>query len=237
MKKRSFFLAIAAGLLILGVATVDAQAGYVPLPTTLDALLPSRSDTSVAGAETLTFSAFTYSASAVPVGTPVPAASSLNVVPFTSGNETGFGLTGTLSATAGTMVDLSISYIVTAPAGQLINDAFLLTAGGALSGGNGSYLVSETLVNAVTLMPLVPPTTLSASPGAPTDLVSFAGVSSIFVTKDIFLTGGTGGVSLSVIDQGFSSLSVPEPTSMSLLGIGMTGFLVFRRFFKRTKVV
>jgi hypothetical protein len=28
--------------------------------------------------------------------------------------------------------------------------------------------------------------------------------------------------------------TVPEPTSMALLGIGMTSFLAFRRFFKRT---
>jgi hypothetical protein len=30
--------------------------------------------------------------------------------------------------------------------------------------------------------------------------------------------------------------SVPEPTSMALLGIGMTGFLAFRRLFKRNAV-
>jgi PEP-CTERM motif len=32
------------------------------------------------------------------------------------------------------------------------------------------------------------------------------------------------------------SVSVPEPASWALLGIGMTGFLAFRRYFKKTSV-
>jgi hypothetical protein len=230
MKRRSLFLAIAAGLLVSGIGALDARAGSVTLPTTLDNLLPAGSFTVVVGAETLTFSNWDYSSS-TSVGTPpvvtpgVPPASIFVVNPYTVGNETGFTLNSTLFAAANTLVDVSVSYTVTAPAGQLINDAFLSTTGGIL-GTTGGYSVSETLSNGVTL---------SANLGSPTATSTFAGVSSITVSKDIFLDGGNGGTSLSVITQAFSS-TIPEPTSCALLGIGMTGFLAFRRLFKRHAV-
>jgi hypothetical protein len=228
MKRRSLFLAIAAGLVVSGIGARDGRAGSVALPTTLDNLIGN--STTVVGAETLTFSAFTFTSSSVPTGS-APAASSINVSAFTSiPGETGFALTGTLNAPANTMVDASITYIVTAPAGELLNDAFLSTAGG----GSGSYMVNETLVNALTGAPI---TTLAGSSSGPAgQVVSFAGVQSILVTKDIFLSGGATGESLSVVQQAFSSTGVPEPSSMALLGIGMTGFLAFRRLFKRHAV-
>lgn len=36
------------------------------------------------------------------------------------------------------------------------------------------------------------------------------------------------------VDTTLTVTNVPEPTSIALLGIGMTGFFAFRRFFKRT---
>ena len=62
------------------------------------------------------------------------------------------------------------------------------------------------------------------------------GYQSIRVEKDILLVGGSQGATVSIIDQGFSSINVPEPSSVALLGIGMTGFLAFRRLFKRHAV-
>jgi hypothetical protein len=228
MKRRSLFLAIAAGLVVAGIGARDARAGSVGLPTTLNNLIGN--STTVVGAETLTFSDWTFNSSSVPPGS-APAASTINVSAFTSiPNETGFALTGTLSAPANTMVDVSITYVVTAPAGEMLNDAYLNTAGG----GSGSYLVNETLVNAANGAPI---TTLGASSSGPAgQIVSFAPVQSILVTKDIVLTGGATGESLSVVQQAFSSNTTPEPASWALLGIGMTGFLAFRRLFKRHAV-
>jgi hypothetical protein len=232
MKRRSLFIALAAGVLVLGLGALDARAGsFQPLPTSYDKLLPAGTYTTVSGAETLTFSAFTYSSSSDPAGF-APVASSINVSAYTVGNETGFNLTGTLSAPAGTLVDVSIQYTVTAPAGELLTDALLSATGGNF-GGTGSYTVDESLLSGHTgigsLSVTNPPPV-----GANTDFITFAGVQSISVTKDIFLNGGSLGESLSVVTQAFSSQGgVPEPSSLALLGIGMTGFLAFRRFFKK----
>jgi len=50
-------------------------------------------------------------------------------------------------------------------------------------------------------------------------------------------TGSPGSQNLTTQTQlSFSSLVIPEPTGIALLGIGMTGLLAFRRLFKRTLV-
>jgi len=230
MTRRLLFLALAAGLLSLSLGSQDARAGQIPLPTTLDKLLPA-GNFAVVGPEPDTFSGFSYSTS--PVGSP-PAAMDVTVSEFHLGIENGITFSGAFFAAPGAVVDYAIGYTVTAPAGFSIFDA---TLSGVFStfGGTGKVSIGETLFDAVTGK-VLGTMEISSPPGSVSDTINFAGVSSIRVQKDMILFGGSNGASVSIINQGYSSGTVPEPASMAMLGIGLTGLLTFRRFFKRTSV-
>jgi len=239
MTRRFSFFTLAAGLFALSLSSVEARAGSLPTTGyTLEQIIsgspfsPFTVDgTSNPGGEVLTFSNFAYSApgqSLTPAG--------INVLPFTLAGppaETGITLTGGFFAAAGNIADYSIFYTVTAPVGEKINDAFLSFTGGN-SGGTGTISIVEHLSNPVTGASIG---TLEAGiPGVNPDTISFAGVQSIRVEKDIILVGGSAGSTVSIIDQGYSSTAVPEPASMALLGIGLSGLFTLRRFLKRTSV-
>jgi len=59
-------------------------------------------------------------------------------------------------------------------------------------------------------------------------------------TTGVFLTGEVNGGSImgtpTEVNFNFKPGAVPEPSSIALLGIGMTGFLAYRRLFKRNVV-
>jgi len=236
MKRRSLFLSLAVAVLTWGSGALEAHAGPVPLPTTLDQLLvPGAFTTAINSNETDTFSNFTFSSSAIPPTTPVLAAGQITVSQYGPiGIESGFTLSGAFFAPANTIVDYKLSYIVSAPVGFLITDA-LLSASMGVNGGTGSVIITE-------LLTAIPPGSGSGvlgvgTGGAASDTIPLTpGSNSYLVQKDILLNGGSNGATASIINQAFSSQGVPEPSSMALLGIGMTGFLAFRRLFKRHAV-
>ena len=92
MTRRFLSFSLAAGLLALSLGAVDARAGQIPLPTTLDQLLPA-GNFAVVGPEPDTFSNFTYSTS--PVGSP-PAAAGITVKEFHAGIENGITFNGAI---------------------------------------------------------------------------------------------------------------------------------------------
>jgi hypothetical protein len=66
--------------------------------------------------------------------------------------------------------------------------------------------------------------------------IEFTAASGLLLTGAQTFSGLTGGTTGTGLQINLTSTAVPEPTSVALLGIGMTGFLAFRRLFKRTAV-
>jgi hypothetical protein len=218
MKSRRFVLALAAGVLALGLGAQDARAGGLTLADVLGT-------TQAYGGLDFTFTTFT--------STDLTAAQVSITFVGAGTSEVGFVLTSSFGAAMGTSQDSDLVYTVS---GASITDALL--TGNPAGTGTGVASITETFHSGTSEFgPVIGSLFLSntSSPNPITTTFS-PPQTAITVVKDIESIGGTTGVSLSSVGQAFSSQSVPEPGSWALLGIGMTGFLAFRRFFKKTSV-
>jgi PEP-CTERM motif len=152
------------------------------------------------------------------------------VLPF------GFQLAGSIvSAATGQTSDLLLGFTVTSPGP--ITTVTLEGTGGATP--NAGARIDETFTNGLTGSA---DGTLSLTGGGTVTFTLPTPTTDLEVSKNITANGGTvaGGIaSYSDVQNTFNvgtGAVVPEPASWAMLGIGLSGLLAIRRFFKRASV-
>ena len=233
--ERALSLAVVAAAWLLLIGS-ESRAGSINLPNTADNLQGN----TVPFPHNWTFAFTQVLASGTNLsGIQVNALSPLSPSTTTNSNAVlpfGFQLAGSVvSAATGQTSDLLLGFTVTSPGP--ITTVTLEGTGGATSGAGAR--IDERFTNGLTGLP---DGTLSLTGGGTVTLTLSTPTTDLEVFKNITANGGTvaGGIaSYSDVQNTFnvgSGAVVPEPASWAMLGIGLSGLLAIRRFFKRASV-
>jgi hypothetical protein len=228
MKKRSLFLTLAATFFASSFGAMEAKASSVLLSTLLvpGATYTAPSSGTYDGME-FVFSNFAYSnaakaevaANKVTVDTQEYAANS----PLAgSPPSLGLSFTPTTGSWSGNLPNF-LTYTVTVikPIGGSIDFAVLSTNS---YGPSGTSILSETAGTANLGI-------FASGSGSGASTGTTSGVSVVQTSLANFDSQRTNHINN--FNETFAVVAVPEPASMSLLGIGMAGFLALRRLFNR----
>jgi hypothetical protein len=161
-------------------------------------------------------------------GATVPTPTSVGVsVIQTPGNE-GFSFDPGFTVGANQTQDVTLTFVVTAAPGTTISDLYI-NFDGSYS-GTGSTRFSEEYCTGVGTGCNV--FSVSNPNGDLSEEISIAPTTTLYITKDFGVNGGTDGSAgiSQVINQFSNTSSVPEPASLSMMGIGLLGLgLIGRR--------
>jgi hypothetical protein len=229
MKKRSLFLALATAFLVSNFGAMEAKAG----PVTLQSLLVAGATytappTGTYNGMEYVFSNFAYTSAA---NSEVAASMvTVNTQEYASGqplagSPASLGLSFTPATGkywSGNLTDyLTYTVTVIKPTGGSINFAVLASASYA---GTGVSILSESAGTAVLGV-------FASGNGSGASTGTTTGVSVVKTSLSNF--DGVGSDHILNLNETFSALAVPEPSSMSLLGIGMASFFALRRFLNK----
>ncbi len=185
-----------------------------------------------------TYSAFTYSGSSNPPGNQIPAGG-VNVNPITTAGNPGLNFTaGWLASNSTGVLEEDSLFSWTVNSSTPITDLTLAISGASFS-GTGEVVVAEQACLGALLPSCSGGTIITLSvftDAAGTQLVdtaSFTGVTEISVSKNLTVAAGTDGeATVSSLTDQFSeqgSGSVPEPSSITKLGLGAVAVIGFAR--------